>query len=339
MSIKKQGLWLAILCAAGAVAMRLLAPGDLLLYALALPFELAGRGLRALSLSGGALNVLALALYLPLCLAPVLEGLWRKRRGKTARHWGMRALLSLSLLYVLYLFINPADIQALFGPIAQGEGLLACKIMLAGALWSMGLAWWALTMLGRAERLDLYNGLALLLKIAGACLIVYLFYSRLYALTGCVQSTGVRFYSESGAEIAGLAAMSLSSAGFSPYEFDWPGIIRIAADALPAIFLLLLVLPGLDLLHALRQDPYAQEVPALCGTVAEKARAVVYACVASMVGSNLLQLLFTGGAGGMSVHIGIRLPLLELGLAFMLLLLAEGSRRNRELKLDNESIV
>jgi len=58
----------------------------------------------------------------------------------------MRLLLSAGLFYGLYLFINPSGFSGLFGPLGQGEGLLVAKTVLAGAVWSLALAWWVLCM-------------------------------------------------------------------------------------------------------------------------------------------------------------------------------------------------
>ncbi|MEA4970247.1 MAG: hypothetical protein VB051_06910 [Candidatus Pelethousia sp.] len=339
MSLKKQGVILALLCALGAAAMRLFAPGELLLYAIALPFDLAGAGLRALSLAGWAGNILAWCLYTFVFGLPVLQGMWMKRRGQAPRHWGMRLLLSAGLLYGLYLFINPAEFSAVFGPLAEGEGLLVCKTALAGAVCSPGLAWWVLCMVGRAERLALYDGLALLLKITGALLIFTLCYYRLYEGIGCFAPTGAAVYDASGVPLPAPIARAILGAAVSPYVVDSPELIRVLASALPAAFLLALVCPALDLLAALRQDPYGEIIAGLCEAVAQKARAVVYACLASMVGGNLLQLLFADAARGRGVHIGLDLPLIELALAFMLLLLADSARRNRSLKIDSDSII
>lgn len=335
MSLKKQGLCLALLCVAAAVAMRLLAPADLLVYALALPFDWAGMGLRALSLSGPAGDVLAWALYIAACSAPLGQGLWMKARGRAPRRWWLRALLSGCLFFALYRFINPAGLTALFGELAQGEGLLVAKAMAAGVCWSVAAAWWVLCMLGRAERLALFEGLGLLLKLAGALLTVSVCYARLYTLLGCFGASGVhaRLYGLGGGPTPGLALLNTP---LSPLAVDWQGLLRCLAGAVPSLYLLLLVPPALGLLKALGQDPYGEAVPGLCGQVAEKARAVVYACLASSVGINLIQFFFGGGA---SVRIGVEIPLLELFLALALLLLADGLRRNRALKLDNDAII
>lgn len=334
MSLKKQALCLALLCAAAAVAMRLLAPADLLVYALALPFDWAGKGLRALSLSGPAGDVLGWALYTAACAAPLGQGLWMKARGRAPRRWWLRALLSGCLFFALYQFINPAGFTDLFGELAQGEGLLVAKAMAAGVCWSVAAAWWVLCMLGRAERLALFEGLGLLLKLTGALLIVGVCYVRLYALLGCFRPSGVLagLYGLSGGPVSSLARLGTP---LSPLAIDWPGLLRCLAGAIPSLYLLRLVPPALGLLKALSQDPYGEPVPGLCASVAAKARAAVYACLACSVGLNLIQLFFAGP----SIRIGVEVPLLELFLALALLLLADGLRRNRALKLDNDAII
>lgn len=94
---------------------RRMGQGAMLLYVLALPLELAGRGLRALSLLGGFWNILAWGLYGLLCLLPALLGLLAHGRGKGQGHWWMGIPLSLCLFYFLYRFINPALLGRLDG--------------------------------------------------------------------------------------------------------------------------------------------------------------------------------------------------------------------------------
>ena len=294
MSFRKQAIVFGFLCGATAIAMRLLAPADLLIYALALPFVWVGQGLRTLSLAGGWGNGAAWAVYVALCAAPLYQGLVRRRRGREAGRWWMRALMSGCLFFAVYQFINPAGLAARFGDLLQsGDGLLLAQSMVAGLCWSIAVAWWVLCMLGRAQRTDLLEGLRLLLKAVGALAILEIFYVRLYALLGCVYETGLQFYSETGQAVSGLLALG---SPLSPYQVDWSGVFQCLLAALPGVCLLRLLVPGFSLLRGIAADPYGEAAVQACERVARRAKEVVYACLAATAGQNALTLLWPGRA-------------------------------------------
>lgn len=192
-------LLLGVACAAGAMATRRMGQGAMLLYVLALPLELAGRGLRALSLLGGFWNILAWGLYGLLCLLPALLGLLARRRGRGQGHWWMGIPLSLCLFYFLYRFINPALLAGL-----TGDGLLSldasqAKLLSSLVCWSAGAAWFGLWLLKRTERLEVLAGLSLVLGLAGVFLMVELCYVRVYELAGCLVSRASRSRGTAGA--------------------------------------------------------------------------------------------------------------------------------------------
>lgn len=334
MSLKRQALLLALLCAAAAACMRRFAPAGMLLYCLALPLEGAGWLLRRLSLWNAFGNALAWAFYLGLCLAPLLCAALRKRRGRALPCAWMGALLSAALFFVLYLFINPALLRGIFGPVAVEEGLLVCKTGLSIFVWSIAAAWWVLAFLRRGARPALCEGLALLVKATGALLILSLCYSSLYALLGCVQASGVKVFDAGGAPLTGL---SLLGSPFSPWTLDFPAAVQVLMQAVPQMYLLALVPAALALLESLGAEPWSAEAAAHCDTLAARARMAVCACLLCAVAGNFLQLLWAGE--GRSFHISLPLPIFELMLALAALLISGGLREGRELKLDNDAII
>lgn len=332
---KKPALWFGLLCGAGAAAMRLLAPAQMLLYGLALPFEGLGRVLRQMSLAGGGWNVLAWGLFILACGLPLWLGAVRRARKGDWGRWWMALLLGGCLAFSLYLFINPAYLSAILPIAAQAEGLLVAKTMVAGLCWSVAAAWWVLWMLGRTARVDVLQGLSILCSIFCWALLLQLCYLQLYELLCCIEGGGmqVQIYDESGAPLTGLA---LLGTGLSPYRLDKGGALLCLLGALPAGAALGMLHHSKALLQALHH-PYSEACGRCCSRVAAWARWVVYACLVSTVGRNLLQLL--RGRAGRDVNIAVELPLMELFLALALLLLADGLQRNRALKLDNDAII
>ncbi|MDR2889824.1 MAG: hypothetical protein LBV33_08325, partial [Lachnospiraceae bacterium] len=105
-------------------------PAGVFSVAIAFPFEQIGMGLRALSLSGGWGNGVAIVIYLVIGLLPIGLLLWLSKRRKL--HWadGLLVVLSVVLLVVLYLMVNPGSI-AMLGKIAAppiGKAILGSAV-------------------------------------------------------------------------------------------------------------------------------------------------------------------------------------------------------------------
>ena len=331
MSRKMLAPALALCCAAAALLMRLFAPGDLSLYILALPLDLVGQGLRTLSLQGAFGNGLALCLYALFCLLPLGLGLYWHRKGKGRYHLAMGALCSASLFFMVYRFINPALFNGLLGWEEGNASLLRLgKTMGAAACWSVALAGWGLWMARRRERPALFQGLALLLRLAGALLLLGLCYGRLYGILGCFGQSSLTVYDAAGNPIPQLG---LWAGGM---QVDLSRLLPYLLGAIPEVFLLLLLPPAFSLLSALEADPYGEGVAGLCEAVAGGARRALYACLFTVLAGNFLQFLLAG-QGDTSIR--LTFPLLELFLALGLMLLGDGARRNRALKLDNDAII
>lgn len=321
-------LLLGIACVAGALVSRRAGQGALLLYVLALPLDLLGQGLRALSLLGGFWNILAWGLYGLLCLLPALLGLLARRRGKGQGHWWMGLPLSLCLFYFLYRFINPALLSGINGGLFSLD-VLQAKLVSSLVCWSAGAAWFGLWLLKRTERLQVLSGLSLVLGLAGAFLTVELCYVRVYELSGCLAPTGIQVSGDAG-------GLGLLFSGLSPVRLDVSQALRIILNAIPTLCLLALIPPARRLLSALGQDPYDAAVAPLCASLAGGARRAVYACLFVTFASNLFQLPLLGQG---DAQIRLVLPIMELFLALGLILLADWAKDGRALKLDNESIV
>ncbi len=100
---------------------------------LVLPFDLAGRGLRQLSLSSGIGNVIAIGLYLVISLIPIGYYIWMKIKKRQGRIVDVLLfVMSGYLLFALYYFVNPQHIEALFYlEISTKDKLLVGKFVLS----------------------------------------------------------------------------------------------------------------------------------------------------------------------------------------------------------------
>ena len=105
---------LCALAALGAAAAILLSGADIARVLLCYPLEFTGKALRSLSLAGGALNVLAIALYAAISLIPaVLALIFALKRGH-AKADCILYILSVVLFAALYLAINPGLLRYVF---------------------------------------------------------------------------------------------------------------------------------------------------------------------------------------------------------------------------------
>lgn len=131
------------------------------------PYHWIAKGLRALSLSGSAGNLVALALYTLIALIPLFALLALKKKRPLESEDALLVLLSFLIFGVLYVMINPHSIPYF-------SGLPGASEMLGGVLHSVVLAFLALRLLrlfsGADEgKLTHYLGLLLYL-IAAVCI-------------------------------------------------------------------------------------------------------------------------------------------------------------------------
>ena len=105
---------LCALAALGAAAAILLSGADIARVLLCYPLEFTGKALRSLSLAGGALNVLAIALYAAISLIPAVLALIFARKRGHAKADCILYILSVVLFAALYLAINPGLLRYVF---------------------------------------------------------------------------------------------------------------------------------------------------------------------------------------------------------------------------------
>lgn len=105
---------LCALAALGAAAAILLSGADIARVLLCYPLEFTGKALRSLSLAGGALNVLAIALYAAISLIPAVLALIFARKRGHAKVDCILYILSVVLFAALYLAINPGLLRYVF---------------------------------------------------------------------------------------------------------------------------------------------------------------------------------------------------------------------------------
>lgn len=130
MKQEKKGTALAI---GMALVMLMLLLGDQAVVLMALPFTFAGKGLRAMSLSGSGGNVAAIVLYGALCLLPLAL-----KFGKKWGKWDIWLLVCSGLMfYVMYLMVNPGQRPAVMRN-EVGDGIYASGVYSLLLTWAVG---------------------------------------------------------------------------------------------------------------------------------------------------------------------------------------------------------
>lgn len=304
--------------AAGCLALALLRrPDEAALTALAgFPFQPLGRLLRRMSLSGGAGNAAAVALYALACLLPA--GYLAARLIRRRARWedGLLAALSGVLFPLLYWAVNPALLPA---------GMGAFGLVFAGGVfWSVAAGYLALRALracrtAEGTRLRRY-GAAMLAALA-ALSVFGAFGASPLALMRSVRQ--VQAENTGGGAALGLTYLLLG--------------LRCAVSAAAYLMDLLAVFAGLDLLAAWDGGPYSARAVAAAETLTRRcARALTFTALAGAALA-LAQLL---GAGRLhAAAVTVYVPVLPMGLTLAALLLAQYMREGKALKDDNDLFI
>ncbi len=334
----KREWWAAGLLAAASMVLALAGQnsqgGADLIYALTLPFAWAGAGLRALSLSGIAGNVLALLLYALLSLLPALPFLRKSWRPKDRFSRWLLIAMSAYLFFLLYLMVNPSMIPALFHSAIGGfeEALRVEKTMLCVFFYSLLIARWILGIMADTDRIPLQ--LRRLMVVLGAVMIVSVFYVNVAKVKGALAALpaayGDTFPLGLGAPMAGVAESSPACDGFI-------AVLHFVKDSAPTL-LLLFVLPMADqLLKSLEQNFFREENQRIAAAIAKRCRLVILVSLGGMLTMDAVQLLLLKSLA--SVHLSGEAPILVLTVSLAMLLLSRYLERSFAVYRENQMMI
>lgn len=277
-----------------------------------LPFVLAAKGLRALSLSGTVGNILAILLFAALGLLPLLI----KVRKKWHREDLLLPLCSMAILYALYYLINPGLRAGVLGG-SVGE------LVLCGTVWSVLLCWSVIKLMQQYNSADtpaVHRALEIFLSICAAerALAVVL---RFFGFLSAVETVA------SGNTMPGLDLTPT-------YVFLF---LSFAVDALEYGLNAFVLLLGAKLVGQLRADPYSSESEAASGKASLWCKRSLVIITASNMALNLGQVLFASRLHNLAAQFSF--PILSMAIVFALLVLSGLLSRGRELKEDNDLFI
>ncbi len=294
--------------------------GGAVAAALSFPFVQLGRGLRALSLSGGVGNVCAVALYALICLAPATWLLFRclKRRFKPEDI--LCVLMSALLFFQMYMMVNPSMLEGALGP-AAAEPMGGA--ILGGVFYSLLAAYLLFSFLRLCMASDL--------QLLGRCCRGALFLLAAALILAAFGLGPARLM----ADLDSLAEANSGSGGLALSR----AVLALGCLADMAVCALdLWVLSGADrLLDCWSRSAYSQETVRSAGALA--GRGVKALCGETLINLSfqLLQLLLMPRLR--TVSMGLSIPLFSAVLVLAALLLARLMGEGKRLKDDNDLFI
>jgi hypothetical protein len=289
--------------------------------AIAFPFEQIGQGLRALSLSGGFGNVIAIVLYALIGLLPVALLLLRAKKQKLHLEDWLLALLSAVLFGVLYLMLNPGFIPKVLGMAAQppiGQAILGGMVysLIVGYLFLRALRLFAA---GNTEKLERYMAIML-----GALNVLFVF----MAFGAC--------FSDMLASIAALRAGNSGNENLLGASYVFL-VLQYLVNALPYMLDIVVVFAALRLLDEMRNERYSAAAVAAAGRMSRLCAVALTITILSNIAFNLLQLLFASSL--MVMNHSVQIPVLSILFVLAALLLTRFVMESKQLKDENDAFI
>lgn len=297
---------------------------DLFTTMIAFPFEQIGAGLRALSLSGGVGNGIAILFYIFCSLIPAGIWLLLKKRKQAEPVDILLLFLSLLLFGVNYFMVNP-------GLLGSGTPETA-KWSLGSTFYSLFFGYLLIRILLHCQdlnRSDLQKRIRILLAV-GNMILVYVIFSRelgdFLAALGKLQGTNSVFDIENTWEISGTLGLT--------YLFLF---LRFLAVSLPYMLDIVIVCFTRRLLKKLEEIPYEEETAVLAEKLGEFCVKSLIITIAVEAVFNLAQLLFQDQLYQLDYVVNI--PVFSIVFVFAVLLFARYIRQIQKLKMDNDLFI
>lgn len=309
-------LLLAAFCCLGLGCIGTGSAGTALAALAAQPFSLIGGWLRALSLSGGAGNLLSILLYVLLSALPLAAAAIKLFRGQAQGEDLLLCLLSIQLFISYYLFINPALLPC---PALPGMG----GMLLGGGIYAVLIAWLIMHLVRRfrrAQELQLLQALTALLYLMIGVLLFSAFCLGFSQLLEGMQALGAQ---NTGADDLGLTYLFL--------------VLAYIVDILPAVLEILLLLFTVSLLRKTAADHYAPETLAAARRVSDFCGFSLIITALAHALLALLQLIFSSRLHQMDMT--LRIPFSDMALLLLALLLTRLLSEGKRLRDDNELFI
>ncbi len=285
---------------------------------LVLPFDLAGRGLRQLSLSSGIGNVIAIVLYLVISLIPIGYYIWMKIKKRQGRIVDVLLfVMSGYLLFALYYFVNPQHIEALFYlEISTKDKLLVGKFVLSMLFYALLFAYVVIRWMDKIkEDTDYKQDLQRNVKAVLLCVV--------YGYTAAIATEVM---------VTVLDLIKNRQNGLLGFN-----LAKEAGELLPQIVVIVVLVKAVQLFEQLEITRYSHLTVKRAKELSKYSRISVYISITSCIFVNVLQLLFAKNL--MNVNFVVTFPILQVITALGSMLLANYFKDTIELYEENQSII
>lgn len=286
------------------------------------PFSAIGFGLRNLSLSGNVGNILAIMLYVALCLSPIIALLLLGKKRKLRYEDGLLVLLSVLLFAVIYSMINPLPVV---------------NMLLASTTYSVLLGYVIIRLVRlffAADTVKLQKYLIRLLQLLNVFFVAMIFGFAFRALLDSYQSLSTN-------TILGNDSFLLPQ--YSHIENISLPInylfltLQYIINILPYMLDMLIVFAGLALLKEFHTDHYSKDIVIAAKRLSRLCGVSLAIIVLSNMIFNLLQVVFSKSL--VAINTAIEVPIPSIIFVLIALLLAQYIKENKLLKEDNEMFI
>lgn len=286
------------------------------LYIMSYPFDLMGNGLRKLSLSSTVGNIIALLIYILICLIPVLIYLYKYKKETNKEVDVILIGLSAYLFYAIYQFINPMELYSLLPEEFYGSGgfISAGKLSVSMMFYIIVISYLillSLTSLSVEERVNNKKALKSLQIIFVLLLvsdIVLIFYFGMFDLLSKLNKSGFLFY-----------------------------IMKYILSVAPMIMSMIVMFVGIKLINDFRENQYGEDVVEGIKNIYEYSKTTVHLSVVSSLLINGMQLLLSSAINDVNMFLNI--PFVPLIVAFVGIILCRYFKESKDLYDDNNTII
>lgn len=283
------------------------------------PFSQIGMGLRNLSLSGSLGNGIALAIYVTICLLPIVYLLVVCRKRKLFWEDLLLILESILLFLGIYIMINPQKINNIFFVIYNDYEMY--KSLFGGMIYSIFIGYLVLRILRnlhKADKRQIFGYLRVLLVVLYFVLCYFVFGELFHELLQELQS--IR---ETNTVVAEETLMVT-------YFFM---IARYLIESIPYLFDMIIMSFLIKLFDDLQKNPSEKIELAIFYKITKMCKVFLVISVLFSNGFQLLELLF--GRELLAVAVVIDIPIFSIGFLLGTLFLAQIIEKNQELQEEN----
>lgn len=286
--------------------------------ATAFPFEQIGALLRTLSLANAIGNVMAIILYVAICLMPAGMYLYFRKRGKADL---FLPVISAVLFFVIYYMINPG----LFVVMVPGTS----KMILGMLFYSVFCCYLVLKILEKCLKADanwLEKGLHVILYLIVMMLIFEIIIGCFGEISAAYQKAQTENYA-------------------SEIFFDAPDLtmtyvflsLQSIVKAIPFALDILIIFGGMNLLDARKKDKYSEESVMAAEKLATICIRSLVVTMLSGLALNVLQVLLRNQIH--YVNLVITVPIFSIMFALIVLLLAKYIRETQKVKQELDMFI